>query len=363
MMSSGNDIPSLVAETMESHQLTRHQPLVVAVSGGPDSMVLLHILVVSLQFRVITAHVNYGKRGEASDADQGLVSSWCSRHDIPVKIYDARNHPKITGDTGNFQDHARRVRQEFLKSVMQDNNAGGIAVSTLIGGGCFVIVEDNFIENNRYGYAAIGSNIHSKIFNNHLIDNNIQGVPNLGGSGLNFNGGATNTAIVSGNIISGNLWGVTIQGQAMPNLGDVNSPASPGGNHLFDNGNTGQLYALYNNTPQNQMAQNNYWGFTSIDSVEMVIFHQPDDPSLGFVNYIPILNPILAGDANCDGTVNVVDIITIANYIMGQNPEPFCFENADVNQDDAITVMDIIGTANIIMGEAMDLDFKELKKE
>ncbi len=129
MMSSGNDIPSLVAETMESHQLTRHQPLVVAVSGGPDSMVLLHILAVSLQFRVITAHVNYGKRGGASDADQGLVASWCSRHDIPVKIYDARNHPKITGDTGNFQDHARRVRQEFLKSVMQDNNAGGIALA------------------------------------------------------------------------------------------------------------------------------------------------------------------------------------------------------------------------------------------
>jgi hypothetical protein len=60
--------------------------------------------------------------------------------------------------------------------------------------------------------------------------------------------------------------------------------------------------------------------------------------------------PVLAGDANCDGIVNVMDIIAIANFIMGANPEPFCFENADVNQDGTINVMDIIGTANIIMG-------------
>jgi hypothetical protein len=60
--------------------------------------------------------------------------------------------------------------------------------------------------------------------------------------------------------------------------------------------------------------------------------------------------PVLAGDANCDGIVNVLDIITIASYIMGLNPEPFCFENADVNGDTLIDVLDVIGTANIIMG-------------
>ncbi|HHN47346.1 MAG TPA: hypothetical protein ENN08_00135 [Bacteroidales bacterium] len=59
---------------------------------------------------------------------------------------------------------------------------------------------------------------------------------------------------------------------------------------------------------------------------------------------------VLAGDANCDGMVNVLDIIAIANYIMGLNPEPFCFENADVNADNIIDVLDVIGTANIIMG-------------
>ncbi|HNS17896.1 MAG TPA: dockerin type I repeat-containing protein [Bacteroidales bacterium] len=55
------------------------------------------------------------------------------------------------------------------------------------------------------------------------------------------------------------------------------------------------------------------------------------------------------GDANCDGIVNVLDVITIANYIMDLNPDPFCFGNADVNADGVINVLDIIGTVNIIM--------------
>lgn len=60
--------------------------------------------------------------------------------------------------------------------------------------------------------------------------------------------------------------------------------------------------------------------------------------------------PDLPGDANCDGNVDVLDIITIVNYIMGASPDPFCFENADINQDVAVDVLDIIGTVNIIMG-------------
>ncbi len=59
---------------------------------------------------------------------------------------------------------------------------------------------------------------------------------------------------------------------------------------------------------------------------------------------------IIPGDANCDGVVNVIDVITIANYIMGLNPEPFCFENADTNGDGEITVVDVINTVNIILG-------------
>jgi hypothetical protein len=58
----------------------------------------------------------------------------------------------------------------------------------------------------------------------------------------------------------------------------------------------------------------------------------------------------LPGDANCDGEVNVMDVITIVSYIMGENPDPFCAENADVTGDGIIDVMDVIGVVNIILG-------------
>ena len=65
---------------------------------------------------------------------------------------------------------------------------------------------------------------------------------------------------------------------------------------------------------------------------------------------VPSARTLLPGDSNCDGQVNVMDVITTVNYIQGFNPQPFCFENADVNGDGIINVMDVIATVNIIMG-------------
>lgn len=55
------------------------------------------------------------------------------------------------------------------------------------------------------------------------------------------------------------------------------------------------------------------------------------------------------GDANGDGSVNVLDIIMISNYIMMLNPVPFNFSNADVNGDGIINVLDIVATINLIL--------------
>jgi subtilisin family serine protease len=55
------------------------------------------------------------------------------------------------------------------------------------------------------------------------------------------------------------------------------------------------------------------------------------------------------GDANGDLTVNVLDITTIVNYILNQNPQPFLSDAADVNYDGQINLLDIIGVVNLIM--------------
>lgn len=57
----------------------------------------------------------------------------------------------------------------------------------------------------------------------------------------------------------------------------------------------------------------------------------------------------LLGDANCDGVVDILDAITISNYILGNNPQPFCFDNADVTGNGIVDLLDIIGLVSIIM--------------
>lgn len=171
--------------------------------------------------------------------------------------------------------------------------AGGIAVSNLLGGGSSkVLIADNVIVNNRYGYAQTGNNISSVIRGNTITDNDIQDNPMQGGSGLNFNGVTNNHAIVRSNLISGNLWGVTIQNTAQPDFGDAEDQ---GGNVFFDNGNSGIVYALYNNTPNPINAIGNYWGGNTEEEAEQFIVHQPDDASLGLVTFSPVmvLHPVV----------------------------------------------------------------------
>jgi len=54
------------------------------------------------------------------------------------------------------------------------------------------------------------------------------------------------------------------------------------------------------------------------------------------------------GDSNGDLNINVVDVVTTVNYIMGQDPKPFIFDAADVNSDSAVDVLDVVGTVNLI---------------
>ena len=62
--------------------------------------------------------------------------------------------------------------------------------------------------------------------------------------------------------------------------------------------------------------------------------------------------PVVPGDANEDGEVDVRDITTIINYILGNNPSPFNFNNANVNGDEEVNVLDVTAIINMILGTA-----------
>ncbi|RPI18415.1 MAG: T9SS C-terminal target domain-containing protein [Ignavibacteriae bacterium] len=177
-------------------------------------------------------------------------------------------------------------------------NAGGIA--TLAAGTLNIIIEDNIIKKNRYGITIQNVNTTAIIRRNIIDSNNIQGIPALGGSGINFYGNSTLTAIVTRNYIRWNLWGVTIQVSAKPNLGNLNNAdtSDNGYNYIYGNYHNDTIPDLFNNTPDSIWAENNFWGTGNPSLIEQHIFHKPDNPALGFVDYIPIYLPVSTGNNN-----------------------------------------------------------------
>ena len=176
----------------------------------------------------------------------------------------------------------------LIAGLPGNNMVGGIAVSTLAGGVLNAIIENTHVVECRYGIAVYGNNIFTLIRGNTLRYNT-DSDPMQGGSGISYWGNETNVSVVSNNIIRDNLWGITILNKAKPSLGEVGNEESPGGNEIYDNGNGGQIYDVYNNTPDDIKAENNYWGTESADSIEAHIYHHADDDALGEVDYIPFL--------------------------------------------------------------------------
>lgn len=165
--------------------------------------------------------------------------------------------------------------------------AGGIGIFPI--GSSFFRIENCQIKNNRYGIVCQNGTNRGIIKNNLIENNNIQNNPNLGGSGINFNGSPV-VVTVQGNTIQGNLWGITIQNLAKPNIGRLSPDTSNIGLNIFrNNGNGGQTYHIYNNTPDTIFAQNNDFGVFDSLSVEATVFHKPDLSSLGVLVYSPWL--------------------------------------------------------------------------
>ncbi len=58
---------------------------------------------------------------------------------------------------------------------------------------------------------------------------------------------------------------------------------------------------------------------------------------------------LMIGDANCDGEIDVLDVITVINKVLELDPHPFCNIEADANEDGIIDILDAIMIINMIL--------------
>ena len=92
----------------------RHKKILVAVSGGADSMSLLHFLYnhqKDLDIQLGIAHVNHKQRQE-SEHEEAYLRHWAKEHKVPFHY---------SAFSGKFSENAARTfRYEFFKRVMKD---------------------------------------------------------------------------------------------------------------------------------------------------------------------------------------------------------------------------------------------------
>lgn len=105
------------------------QRLIVAVSGGADSVAMLLFLKEMHANIVAVAHCNFQLRGEESERDEHFVESLCRRWgcDFRVAHFDTKSEAAACGES--IEMAARRLRYEWFDSLRKELNADAVAVA------------------------------------------------------------------------------------------------------------------------------------------------------------------------------------------------------------------------------------------
>jgi tRNA(Ile)-lysidine synthase len=121
-----------VHNSVLSHRMIEPGDLVVvAVSGGPDSVALCHLLHRlrrSLKVELVVAHVHHGLRGAEADQDALFVQNLSQQLGLPVVEQRLEVHSWQKEHGGSLQMAARALRYQCLHQVMAEKGANKLAL-------------------------------------------------------------------------------------------------------------------------------------------------------------------------------------------------------------------------------------------
>lgn len=126
------DVLNQVRRTIDGHDLLeRGDGVVVGVSGGPDSLSLLHVLLRLREvydLRLYVAHLHHGARGADADADAAFVAGLAAEWDLPATV-ERQDVPALAREHHlAFEEAARRARYAFLARLATEIGVRKIAV-------------------------------------------------------------------------------------------------------------------------------------------------------------------------------------------------------------------------------------------
>ena len=121
-------IHNVLRDFKKRYQIFDNSMLIVGVSGGCDSMTLLHGLQ-KIHSHITVAHVNYKLRGLESDQDAVLVEQIAKQYQLPFKSLTYDLKADLDQNGGNLQDRAREIRYRFFENLMNSEDLGYLVLA------------------------------------------------------------------------------------------------------------------------------------------------------------------------------------------------------------------------------------------
>jgi tRNA(Ile)-lysidine synthase len=176
----------------------RNSRLLLAVSGGPDSMAMLHFFNKE-GYDIIVGHVYYGLRPGESEKEKSLIEKFCKQRNIPFHVLDASG--MIHSSESSVQEKAREIRYTWLESIRKkekcryiltahhiDDNAETLLMHLIRGSGLrgmagirmtneniirpFLLIPKEklleYVKNNKVPYSEDSSNRKDDYFRNRV---------------------------------------------------------------------------------------------------------------------------------------------------------------------------------------------------
>lgn len=132
-VSSINIMMNKVINTIDLNKMIKKgDAIIVALSGGPDSMCLLHVLYFlkeKYDLTIYAAHINHMLRGEESDKDEEVCREFCKKHNIEFFSRSVDIETMVSERSISTEMAGREARYGFFEELLKELGANKVAVA------------------------------------------------------------------------------------------------------------------------------------------------------------------------------------------------------------------------------------------
>ena len=143
-----------------------NQTVAVALSGGSDSMALLHYMKSNAKkfpFTLIALNVEHGIRGQDSKLDTAFVKDFCDKANIPVLLYEVDCVKKAEKEGLSLEQSARILRYECFYNAIESGKCDLVATAHHADDNTESVLFNLFRGTGMKGVSGIKQNFENKI--------------------------------------------------------------------------------------------------------------------------------------------------------------------------------------------------------